>query len=470
MNKRIFAAAICLSTAPLHAAGLAAKAARVQVIPRAAGTFLGKTGGSFRSDSFSPALGMKPGGLQALRVGPSVSRQDSAPGMEGASPSGIYPPAPGLSPTVEASMTPRRSAPGTLVPMEETMVLLENDPAVSTILKEGVSGDLPATSAALGRLADGSRFLPGGEAEIPAAPALSETQPYLRPASERWTVGHKTYDSTGELLKAAERGEIKSGATALHESRALATAAPTWRDRIKDAAGDALGIGTIGAFLGAVTGAILAVVTSLSELMTLALYGHPTPMGPEIVLIPVGMGWLFAAAVGAVASWRDSKKFEGFTNSRSGGVENFRGNWVFRPKGDQAPVDLARHRDAPAFRAPHAAQLTRWFDPFLGVAFAAAMGAAAFFVPIGPVLLGSGIASYLWTQKDAGLAGAFLGGVYGYAAAGLFYALGLAAGVWPAVFAAAWAALAAGIWVVPLIRRDLRISKDLAAAAPWWNR
>lgn len=465
MNKRIFAAAaITLLSAPaLHAAGLAVQPARVRGVVPVSGPMRGITGGLRSSFSLSPLQNMNFGRTPGLRAAPAPGSQ-AAPGLE------AFSPAPELSPAVEAAMTQRPSATEARG-AQEALVLLENDPSVATILKEGSSGDLPATSAALGRLADGSRFLPGTESEAPATvAAISDSGPYLRPASEVWTVGDKTYASTTLLVKAAERGEIKSGATALHQSRMLAFSAPGWKERAKDAAGVAVAAGAIGAFFGGVLSAGLVVVAAMSELMTLALYGHPTPMGPALVWAPIGLGWFFAAAIGAVVGWKDSNKFEGFTNSRSGEIENFRGVWVFRPKGDPTPVDLARHRDAPAYRAPITAQLTRWFDPFLGIASAAAMGVAAYLVPLGPLLLGSAAAAKLWPGKDAGTAGALLGGVYGYAAAALFYFLGLAAGFWAAVFAAVYVGASLGFLVIPMIRRERWIAKDLAEKAPWWQK
>lgn len=75
-----------------------------------------------------------------------------------------------------------------------------------------------------------------------------------------------------------------------------------------------------------------------------------------------------------------------------------------------------------------------------------------------------------WAFRPEGdSAGMFLGGVYGYAAAGLFYAIGSAAGIWPAAVAAAWLGAAAGIWFLPRFRRELRIEKDLEDSAPWWS-
>lgn len=291
----------------------------------------------------------------------------------------------------------------------------------------------------------------------------------LRPASERWYLKDSSYGSTSELLAAINaRPELAQGDVSYYH-RVVAEKAPTRSEKIRASLGAAVVVGAVGAFIGALAGGAILLMALVGGVLTLMSYGHPQDPSVWLFLGPMAAGYITSAVIGFRKNWREMTGSQGFNGKISGTLRRAMGSslWVFVPQGSTDGIDLAEHAAAPVYKRPQL--VSRWYDPFLGLAAAAALAASAF-VPLGPGMLGAALESRLTKTRTGSAAGFVLGLVFGYAAIIGLYHLAQWLGYWPVGLGLAALAKMGGRFLIPLWRRDEGMMSELDKLSPWWHR
>lgn len=362
-------------------------------------------------------------------------------------------------PVVLERSLPKETGAGLLMEaLETTQEALGEDSSPSQThiagrrLQEAVTGERTRTDEAE----------PTSVAESPSSNAG------LRPASERWYLKDGSYGSTSELLAAINaRPELANGDVSYYH-RVIAEKAPTRSEKIRASLSAAVVVGAVGAFIGALAGGALLLMALIGGVLTLMSYGHPQDPSAWLFLGPMAAGYITSAVMGFRKNWREMTGSQGFNGKISGTLRRAMGSslWVFVPKGSSDGIDLAEHAAAPKYERPKLR--SRWYDPFLGLAAAAALAASAF-VPLGPGMLGAALESRLTKTRTGSAAGFILGLVFGYAAIIGLYHLAQWLGYWPVGVGLAALAKMGGRLLIPLWRRDESMMSELDKLAPWWR-
>lgn len=135
-----------------------------------------------------------------------------------------------------------------------------------------------------------------------AAPARAQQQ--VKPHSDSWQVGSRTFSTTSDLVANADQFD---GQAATYRFKTGPDGAPfSSREKVQNIVGGALAGSVPGAAGGALLGGGLVAIAAAADLLNQAIwYAPPAALSAALVLVPAVAG----AAIGAVVGAREGARF-----------------------------------------------------------------------------------------------------------------------------------------------------------------
>lgn len=218
----------------------------------------------------------------------------------------------------------------------------------------------------------------------------------LKPHSDSWQVGQRTFASTRDLVAHAHELD---GQQAVYRFKEVPDPPPfTPSERLRNVVGGALTGAVAGAGAGALVGGGLTLLVGLADLLNQAItYAPGNPVTASLVLVPALAGAALGAAAGVGEGWRHEPGQP--PREISGRLESEGGKLSFYPEQRlDRKVDLSAYQDAgqAAPTAPEP-QNALW-NTVKGAAVGAALVPAQMIPLVGiaaPVVVGSAVGQAL---------------------------------------------------------------------------
>jgi hypothetical protein len=240
----------------------------------------------------------------------------------------------------------------------------------------------------------------------------SQQQKTFKPFQESWQIGEDIYASTADLVQA--NGNLDN-VEAVYRYTTEEVSAPFSRaERIKNATGDGIKGGAIGAIGGGAVGAGLAILHTAGDILGGFMGGSMSGTSAAVITVPILIGAAIGAGVGGVNGYKAEPSVNG--GEVQGLLSKTHDGTAFFPSGKvDKKVDLSTFQDAPV--PDITPESTGQSKPIMNAVKGAAAGLAVLpgqFIPLagifGPTVIGGKVGEALDKRTSLGEGLGMLGG------------------------------------------------------------